>query len=123
MSSMKLVFSLLASLTMASALGHIGTERYIPIGQSPGVSGKTSYIGQIESADVATRTMTMSSDKGTYRVRMNDETRIYVDRSSQRKTNLRGGYEDCQPGRRIEVKFRNNDPDQPAEWVKVDAGT
>ena len=31
--------------------GQKATERYIPIGQSPGLSGKYTYIGSIECID------------------------------------------------------------------------
>lgn len=126
--------SFLTSLVLCALLGaavaqaHIGTERYIPIGQSPGISGKYSYIGEIgagpetmAAAPGALHAMTVDRERGgDATVYMNEYTRIYIDRSKAGKTNLRGDYSDCRPGRRVEVKFRDNDPSQPAEWIKVE---
>lgn len=114
-----------AALSVAQA--HIGTERYIPIGMSPGISGEHSYIGEIEedpeSATAGAGSYSMRVDRadgGDVTVYMNEYTRIYIDRSKAGKTNLRGDYSDCRPGRRVEVKFRDNDPSKPAEWIKVE---
>ncbi len=124
--SMRTILLFAAVFAMAglisSAIGHPATERYIPIGQSPGISGKYSYIGVIESADPASRVMMVKTADTAQPVQMNERTRIYLDRSGQRMTSLNGTYADCQPGRRVEVKFRDNDPGKPAEWVKVEAG-
>ena len=121
-----LPLALLTALSAAQA--HIGTERYIPIGMSPGISGEHSYIGEIEEApETATAKANAAyamrldrADGGDITVYMNEYTRIYLDRSKAGKTNLRGDYADCRPGRRIAVKFRDNDPTQPAEWIKVE---
>lgn len=125
-----LIAVLAATLFVATtANAHIATERYIPIGMSPGISGKHSYIGEIEDAPemmaeaASTDLHTMHIDRadgGDAVVYMNKYTRIYVDRTKAGKTNLRGDYSDCRSGRRVEVKFRDNDPSQPAEWVKVE---
>ena len=116
----KALLALLGAGALSVASAHIATERYIPIGESPGVSGEHSYIGTIQGTSPTTRSMTMTSEKGTYEVRMDSNTRIYVDRSKERKENLRGTYEDCEAGRRVEVKFHDNDPSKPAEWIKVE---
>lgn len=120
---------LVLGVWMPAVQGHIGTERYIPIGMSPGISGEHSYIGEIEevphttAAEAGPEAHAMRMERADGRdvtVYMNEYTRIYLDRSKVRKTNLRGDYSDCRPGRRVEVKFRNNDPTQPAEWIKVE---
>lgn len=123
--SMRTVLLFVAALVTIglapSAIGHPETERYIPIGQSPGISGKHSYIGEIKSADHESHSMVIATAEGDQTVGMSERTRIYIDRSGQRKSNLAGTYADCQPGRRIEVKFADNDPARPAEWIKVEA--
>ena len=95
------------------------TERYIPIGASPGVSGEYSYIGEIVAVDMASRTMTVENEDGRHTMRVNDETRIWLDRSQRRRPALEGDYEDCEVGRRVEVMHR---PDAPmvAAWIKIE---
>ena len=115
------ILLLFFALSIASAaLAQKTTERYIPIGQSPGVSHKTSYLGEITQVNESEHWMSIANTRGTYRVRMAQDTQVYLDRSSQKKTNLNGGYADCKPGQRVEVKFRDNDPEKAAEWIKVE---
>jgi hypothetical protein len=94
------------------------TERFIPIGQSPGLSGKVTTIGAIQA--LQGRVLTLSSERGPQKIEITDRTIIWVDRSKQKVTNLRGGLADLQAGRRVEVK-----PDaknkSAAEWIKVEA--
>ncbi len=115
------VFALLAALSIASAaVAQKASERYIPIGQSPGVSNKTSYIGTIDQVNEGEYWMSIANERGNFRIRMSRETRFYLDRSEMKKGNLEGSYSDCQPGRRVEVKFKDDNPEEPAEWVKVE---
>lgn len=116
--TLTLVFAI---ATASAAFAHIGTEVYIPIGKSPGISGEHSYIGEITERETEGYGLMLDRAHGGYsNVEINEETRIYLDRSKMGKRNLRGSYSDCRPGRRIEVKFRDNDPSQPAEWIKVE---
>lgn len=112
---------LVAMIGMASAAAHPATERYIPVGQSPGISGQSSYVGAIEGVDEATRTIIMMHEGRRYTVQVTEETRIWVDRSGERKTNLVGGYEDCTAGRKAEIKFVDPDQKTTAEWIKLEA--
>ena len=95
------------------------TERYIPVGQSPGVSGVYSYIGQIESADAPNRTVTVSGPEGARTIRVTEETSIWLDRSELRLTNQIGSMADLQPGRRVEVKYADEETKETAAWIKV----
>ncbi len=110
---------LLGGLSAASA--QQATERYIPIGASPGVSGQDSYIGEIVAVDMSTRTLTVEDEDGVHTMTVTPETRIWLDRSQRRRTALEGSYEDCEVGRRVEVMHK---PDEPmvAEWIKVESG-
>ena len=108
------------ALASGSAYAQESTERYIPIGQSPGISNVVSYIGQIESVDAAARTVTFSGPEGSMTVRVADTTRIWVDRSGSRQSNLVGTFRDLKPGTRAEVKFLDPERRQVAQWVKVE---
>lgn len=119
---MRLLWLLVIGFALSTAASaHIGTEVYIPIGMSPGVSGEHSYIGEIAQTTTEGYGLMMHRQAGDYSsIEINDKTRIYLDRSKVGKQNVRGTYADCQPGRVIEVKFRDNDPSKPAEWIKVE---
>jgi hypothetical protein len=111
-------FALLAGPSFAFA--QKTTERFIPIGQSPGLSGDYTNIGSIEAVSVQERTVTMSDASGSYSVGIADDTHIWLDKSKIGSTNAVGTVSDLQAGRRIEVKYRDNDPQAAAEWIKVE---
>lgn len=96
------------------------TERYIPIGQSPGVSGKSSTIGTITEVDHDARTVTVSGDDGARTYKVADNTYIWLDRSDWKMTNLNGTYRDCVVGQRVEILHRRDD-ESTARWIKIEA--
>ena len=96
------------------------TEQFIPIGQSPGASGKITWIGEIVSTDARARTLTVSSPQGPRTVKLTDKTRIFLDRSKSRQSNLSGSFADLQAGRRAEVKLEEPASTATADWVKVE---
>lgn len=103
------------------AHGQKTAERFIPIGQSPGISGKQSHIGNIEGTDAAKRTVTIAvaPDKN-YTVTVTDRTRIWLDRSKSKLPTLNGGYGDLKAGLRVEIKYESPSRRQHAEWIKVE---
>jgi len=101
------------------ASGQQATEMFIPIGQSPGLSGKGSLIGTLESVDPGKRMVTISSSLGAQTVGITDRTLIWLDRSQQRQPNQNGAINDLQKGRKVEVKLRKGEPKAVAEWIKV----
>jgi hypothetical protein len=101
------------------ASGQEATEMYIPIGQSPGLSGKGSLIGTLASVDRGNRMVTISSPSGTQTVRFTDRTLIWLDRSLQKQPNQNGAIADLQQGRTVEIKVRKGEPKTVAEWIKV----
>lgn len=107
-----------AVIVVPAATAHRMTEQYIPIGMSPGVSGKYSTIGVIEDYDAASRAVVVKSNKGMVTYTMDKRTRIYIDRNQSKRTNLEGSYADCRPGRRVEIMHRFDD-ESVALWVKV----
>lgn len=108
---------MLAAMICAPTHAHAqrATEQYIPVGQSPGISGILSLQGTIARVDTARRTFTVKDTT----VRVDAETRIYLDRSAARLTNLRGRFRDLRPGQRVEVLFLHRDRSDLAEWVKI----
>lgn len=96
------------------------TERFIPIGESPGVSNEYSYIGKIVAVDRDARTITVEHAGGVKSIRLTEQTKIWLDRSKRRRQNAVGGYEDCEVGRDVEVKYLRDD-DGTADWIKIEA--
>jgi len=102
------------------AHGQKQTERYIPVGQSPGVSGKLTHVGVIEAADAGARTITVARDGERRPVRVTGATRIWLDRSRVKRTTLDGTFADLQRGRRVEVMPAGPAPGAEAAWIKVE---
>jgi hypothetical protein len=103
-----------------AAYGQEATEIYIPIGQSPGLSGKSSLMGSLESVDTRKRMVTVSSPSGTRAVAFTERTPIWLDRSLQKQPNRSGAMADLQQGRKVEIKLRTGEPKPVAEWIKVE---
>lgn len=101
-----------------TALSQQATEVYIPIGKSPGVSGRDSVIGSISSVDHERYRMTISVAGEMRIVKMSKATRYYVDKTRTRKQNKTSSFEDCEVGQRIEAYV---DDDGNAVWVKIEA--
>ena len=101
---------------------HEMTERYIPVGQSPGLSGKYTLIGKVQTIDARDRTVAIAGSTGTSSAKITERTRIWLDRSKLRLTNLKGAFSDLRPGLTVEVKLeghRRGASSGPAEWIKV----
>jgi hypothetical protein len=102
-----------------AAYGQEATEIYIPIGQSPGLSGKSSLMGTLESVDTRKRMVTVSGPSGARAIAFTERTPIWLDRSLQKQTNRSGTMADLQQGRTVEIKLRKGEAKPVAEWIKV----
>jgi hypothetical protein len=114
--------TLVAATLAASALplhAQRETERFIPIGRSPGVSGVLSVIGTVEAADSVAGTLRITAPSGTISVRFTKSTDIWLDRSEQKQQAGIGSAADLVAGRRIEVKFVDAQKRDTADWIKV----
>ena len=81
------IFLLTISLfESAEVYGQQTTEQFVPIGQSPGISNKYSYIGDIVSVNTEAHTITVQSNRGSKTIRVLTTTRIWLDRSSVKRT-------------------------------------
>lgn len=114
---LSLIVALLCSLSYAH--GQKATEQFIPIGQSPGLSNKYTYIGVIDAVDARQRTVTV----GGRAVKITGDTRIWLDRSSLKLSNQIGSFADLREGRKTEIKYADAARKQAAEWVKVQVTT
>jgi len=111
-------FAVLAALLWSAPLqAQKTTEQFVPIGQSPGLSGKSTYLGAIEAADSVTQTVTA----GGRSVQVTERTRIWLDRSGARQPNVAGSFADLQAGRRVEIKYEDEARRERADWIKVQA--
>ena len=107
-------------LGVSSANGQQTTEQYIPIGHSPGVSDKYSYIGNIVAIDRKARTISVE-DRGVIRtIKVTADTRIWLDRSKVRRENLVLDYSDCEVGFRVELMHVRDD-ENVADWIKIES--
>ena len=105
--------------TTLVASGQKATEQFIPIGKSPGLSGEYTKIGTLDEASAQAQSLTMSDASGSYTVRVAETTRIWLDKSGLKSPNEVGTFSDLKPGRMVEVKYKNNDPESELEWIKV----
>lgn len=99
---------------------HPATERYIPIGKSPGISYKYTVMGNIKEVDSKKKIITMMSETTRYTVSISKQTKIWLDRNKTRQTNLKGSFSALQPGYYVEVKFENPERRKVAAWVKIE---
>ncbi len=114
---------LVAVICPVTASSQLSTEQFIPIGQSPGLSGIVTYVGEIAEADPGTRTVTMRrpTDVETITVRVAQSTRIWLDRSSVGRSNLSGSFADLAPGSVVEIHFVDPQRRRFADWIKVES--
>ena len=102
------------------AHGQKATEQYIPIGQSPGVSEKYyATVGKIADVNPQEQTVTVADPAGARTVKITEKTRIWLDRTKLKQTNVPGRFADLQKGRRAEIKYAD-ERREIAEWVKVE---
>lgn len=115
--SIAVTMALAAGASMAHA--QQSTERYIPVGRSPGVSGTYSYIGEVENVNASSRTITVRGAQGSRTIAVPEGCHIWLDRSQLRQTNTVGSFSDITAGKRVEVKYQDYETKERAEWVKV----
>jgi hypothetical protein len=111
---------LLALLVLPPAYAQKATEQFIPIGQSPGISGVETRIGEIVASDKTTLTLQVGDAAEPVTVRLTDKTRIFLDRSKLKQSNLAGTVADLQKGRLAEVRLVGPPEPPAADWVKVE---
>ncbi len=120
---------LIAVLTASAASwAQQATEQFIPLGSSPGLSAKQTRMGRVVSYDAARGILTLAAEvpasvaNSTFNsdARVTPQTRIWLDRTRLRLSNVRGDAVDLRPGLRCEVRLQDGTGDT-AEWIKVEA--
>ncbi len=112
-STASLIFILLGSVSAAYA--QKATEIYIPIGQSPGLSGKYTYMGNIESVNKQKQTIKADGRE----IEIARDTKIWLDRSALKASNTAVSFADLESDRQVEIKYVDADRKQVAEWIKI----
>ncbi len=95
------------------------TEVFIPLGKSPGVSGKYSVMGKVGTVNTVDSTITIAQDATNKTIKITAGTEIYLDKSKLKLTNKKGSFADIKEGLMVEAKYKNNKPDGLIEWLKV----
>jgi hypothetical protein len=106
-----------AALASAPVSAQQATERFIPLGQSPGLSAGKTLVGRVTSADIGRGVLMLSTPGGLREVAVTGTTRIWLDRTHLGETNVRGALKDCEPTLAVEVKLAEDSA--TADWVKV----
>jgi hypothetical protein len=110
-----------APLAIATCHAQKMTEMYIPIGQSPGLSGKYTTIGTITTVNPQTKALTCTYGAGSISFSVTPRTRFWLDRSALKAPNTKGTFADCAVGKKVEVKTVNNTraDGSEVEWIKI----
>ena len=104
---------------LQTTYGQKATEIFIPVGQSPGLSGTYTTMGTVSTINAPGKTIIMSNSVGTYTIKLSDKTMIWLDQSSLKLKNKSGSFDDIKNGMLVEVKYKNNKPENAVEWIKV----
>ncbi|MGH7599765.1 MAG: hypothetical protein ACREOI_25710 [bacterium] len=101
--------------------GQKATEIFIPLGKSPGLSGKYTTIGKIDTVNTQDQTITMTDSSGSYTIKITERTQIWLDNSKLKSTNRRGTFADLPKGLLAEVKYEDSARKDKgvAEWIKI----
>lgn len=99
------------------------TEMFIPIGESPGVSGLYSKIGTVSSVNEEAQIFVISDSlEQSHSVIVTDSSSIWLDCTMIKEKNLAGSFADITEGVLLEVKYYRA-PDSSytdvAEWIKI----
>ena len=65
------------------------------------------------------QTISVAGPSGTLTVKITNRTKIWLDRSKLKLTNLKGSSTDLQKGRMVEVKYEDYERKEFADWIKV----
>jgi hypothetical protein len=104
---------------LAPAAAQQATERYVPIGRSPGVSGVFTEMGTVQAVDAEAGTLTLRAPSGSRQLEVSDATRIWLDRTDLGEPNQIAGLADCRVGGEVEVKLAADG--HSVDWIKIRA--
>jgi hypothetical protein len=84
-----------------------------------GISGKYSVMGRVESVRADDSTISVAREGGSVTMKIGSGTSIYLDKSKLKLPNAKGSWADIQPGRMVEVKYKDSKQGSSVEWRKV----
>lgn len=94
------------------------TELYIPIGKSPGLSGKYTVLGEVENINLQDSTLTIMVEGTSQIIAIKGQPKFMLDYSGAKLPNKIGSLADIKKGVIVEVKYRHNKPGDSIEWIK-----
>ena len=86
--------------------GQKSTEMFIPIGQSPGLSGTETLYGEITALSITDSTCTISTKDGDKTITLVGHPKVYLDYSKIKQRNKYGQLNDIELGRIVEMKYK-----------------
>lgn len=113
-----ITFIILASCQ--GLLGQKSTEYYIPVGQSPGLSGTHTVLGTLTEYKVQENSITMQTDEGTITLKLVGKPYVWLDNSGLGLSNKNGTFSDFQVGKRVEVCYLNQQKRDSLAWIKIE---
>ena len=116
----KIAMAILWLCTTGQTFAQQQTEIFIPIGESPGLSGLYTDVGRILGFDAGSGVLSLAAGGGTRPVQTSAETAIWLDRSKAKLRNESGDVSDLVSGRRAEIKYLDPAKRDSAAWVKVE---
>lgn len=107
------------------------TEQFIPVGESPGVSGVSAVIGRVVSVDPTRGLLVVEVDGRPVSYVMTPDSDIWLDRSDERMATLGVNMTALEVGDLVEIKGETPEaavastagaaPARLADWIKIDA--
>lgn len=95
------------------------TEMFIPVGQSPGLSGKYTVLGTVENFNAQDSILTLSTDAGNKVIKIKGQPKIWLDFSKLKSPNKNGTLNHVQIGLLVELKYTANKIDSTTDWIKI----
>lgn len=94
-------------------------EVFIPLGQSPGLSGKHTMLGTINAVNIQNNTLSIGNSSGLTNLKVSAGTQIWLDQSQLKLNNRKTSIQQLKKGMQAEVKFIKNEKNGAVEWIKV----
>ncbi len=117
--SIVFVVTLILVFGISETYAQKATEIFIPIGQSPGLSGIYSVVAKIDAVKSEAQTINMSNSSGSYTVKIMEQTQIWLDRSKLKMANKVGSFSDLKSNLTIEVRYQDKEHQGKVDWVKI----
>lgn len=102
-----------------SVIAQYATEIFIPLGQSPGLSGSLTTMGRVSAVNIQNKSISVSDSDDTHDLKISNNTKIWLDQSKLKLNNKKASIRDIREGMRAEVKYIKNEKGGAVEWIKI----